>query len=71
MMKSIATLISVVLCSFSAWAQTITAAQDPWPPFCDGECAAKRAFGGHCDRRVCYSRLYGGVYYHALVAGAE
>lgn len=33
MMKSIATLISVVLCSFSAWAQTITAAQDPWPPF--------------------------------------
>ncbi|GHW08648.1 amino acid ABC transporter, periplasmic amino acid-binding protein, putative [Vibrio cholerae] len=33
MMKSIATLISVVLYSFSAWAQTITAAQDPWPPF--------------------------------------
>ncbi len=29
MMKSIATLISVVLCSFSAWAQTITATQDP------------------------------------------
>lgn len=33
MMKSIVTLISLVLCSFSTWAQTITAAQDPWPPF--------------------------------------
>lgn len=70
MMKSIATLISVVLCSFSAWAQTITAAQDPWPPFVM-ENAQQKGFGGHCDRRVCYSRLYGGVYYHALVAGAE
>ncbi len=52
MMKSIATLISVVLCSFFRLGSNHYCSARSMATFCDGECAAKRAFGGHCDRRV-------------------